>query len=231
MYYSRLPRTWNEFSEDNRLRSCIERDWERWFFREQLPHVDNSELRAILTIKSRTLDWQKFAEAIPMSQFLHGVMEDGDLLRLSCGQPVFSGCGISKEDTVRAALKRLLARDLIACFPGVRGSRTPANVYMPVSEARLADMLIANNCPILPQHVRTWHVGEHVKARQGGMWRLVRPEGDMFVAVEVLQGRVETWKEKFLVPPDLNRPTLAEWADFSKQTKLDRSRPALVSIK
>lgn len=231
MHYPRIPRTWNEFSEDDRVRSCIERNWERWFFREQLPHVDNSELRVILNIKSRTLDWQKFAEAIPMSHFLHGVRDEGELLRLSCGQPVSSGCGISKEDTVRAAIKRLLARDLITCFPGVRGSRTPANIYMPFSEARLANMLTETDRPILPHHVRNWRIGEHVKARKGGFWRIVRPDGDKIVAAEVLEGRVETWREQTFISPDLTRPTLAEWADFSKQPKQGRSRPSLVAVK
>ena len=230
MKYQPIPQSWNDFSTLSRFRSDVERAWERWFYREQLPLVTDSELRVITFIKSRTLDWQKFAEVIPMSVFLNGLREDdGGYMLDREGERLCSGCGIRKEDTVRDALKRLRARGLITCFPGVRGSRYPANTYMALGEIQLADMLIQAGCGILPRHLEQWWRGEHVRAREGGMWRIADVGGENLVVEEVLSGLEPTGRCREFLPAELFRPSLDDWLSFSVGSNPDRSRPRLAA--
>lgn len=214
-YLGRDSELWNEFaSSSNAARSWVERQCERWMLRTALPELSSSQLRVWLFIKSRTLDWQKFAEAIPMSHFLDGMRgSDGELLCGSDGEPFTSGCGIAKEDTVRTAVKALERAGAITVFPGRRGSATPANVYMPLSRRHLAFYLIEGGSGVLPK-CAPFTVGEHVR-RINTVWQVVATENDLLHIREVLSGGILSHREATDRQELVERLTPEEWKAFS----------------
>lgn len=162
-YLGRRAETWNTLAKDANSRRGVERAIYRLLFRNWLPDLSGTQLKVFSYIMSRTLDWQKYAEAIPMSHFIHGLRDaDGHEFRLDDGGFASRGTGISKEDTVRRAINELKDLDLVTVFPGKRGSMTPANVYMPLSENRLAGFALNAGLGILPNHFDIYWIDEHV---------------------------------------------------------------------
>lgn len=123
----------NAFAQgDPYIRSWVEREWNRTFERALLPELSPSALKCLLAIKSRTLGWMKYAEAIPISHFVNGMVDRFGCARLDeGGRPLFAGSGIAKEDTVRSALKTLDQAGLITKMVGSADPGTGANIYMP----------------------------------------------------------------------------------------------------
>ena len=153
---------WNEVARLDKPRSEIERNWERYCWRTLLPSLDRTELVVFGFIKSRTLDWQKYAEAIPMTVFRNGIRDVYDEPRLDpSGLPYCSGTGLSKEDTVRAAVQRLEQRQLITVIHGRSGCVPACNIYMPFSRGKLAEMLVDAD-GILPDCFPHLVIGEAV---------------------------------------------------------------------
>lgn len=216
----KVPNSWNEFAADKSLRSEIERGWERHIYRALLPSLEGSELKVLIFIKSRTLDWQKFAEAIPMSHFLSGVTDpDGSLLLDGEGRPYSAGTGIRKEDTVRAAIKSLEARKLITVFRAKRGSVNAANVYIPYEESKLAHELLSLGSRILPRYARGLYAREAVVAREG-FWQLIRSKGELIEACRLQPGGHPTEDVSALDASELRRPLRSEWESFRVERRL-----------
>lgn len=215
------PDAWNKFAAaHNDVRSEIERAWERRIFRSVFPSLDNSELRVLLFIKSRTLDWQKYAEAIPMSHFLHGLTDhQGGLLMDDDQQPHCAGCGIRKEDTVRAALKGLAAKRLVHVFRARRGKVNAPNVYMPLAEGSLARQVLGLGVPVLPAHVAGWFEREGVAAREG-YWTIVGGREQELDCIPVMQGGRTAQKVVTIHASELRRPTWSEWERASSSETL-----------
>lgn len=162
-YLGRQAESWNRLAQDNESRRGVERSIYRQLHRNWLPDLSGNQVKVYLFILGRTLDWQKYAEAIPMSHFLNGLVEaDGNLLRSDNGAPASRGTGIMKEDTVRAAIRVLKDLRLITVFPGRQGSITPANVFMPLSETMLAGYVLNAGLGVLPDHMDFYWVDEHV---------------------------------------------------------------------
>lgn len=127
-----------------------------------LSETDASELRVLTAIVARTLKYKKFAEAISGDVFIHGLTGAfcGDGLSLDeSGKPHFTGCGISKDETVYSAVKRLEEKGLITVFRPVK--KRFSNVYMPFSEDWLAERCVKHGCQI-PTHYERWMIGERV---------------------------------------------------------------------
>lgn len=207
------PDAWNRFAADhNDVRSEIERAWERRIFRSVFPTLENSELRVLLFIKSRTLDWQKYAEAIPMGHFLHGLRDhDGELLTVD-DQALCAGAGIRKEDTVRAALKGLAAKGLVHVFRSRRGSVNAPNVYMPLAERNLAQQVLGLGVPVLPAAVSRWFQGEGIVAREE-CWVIVGGRGQEIDCVRI--GDRVNQNVVTIHSSELRRPTWLEWDRLS----------------
>ncbi|WP_341631183.1 hypothetical protein [Sphingomonas agri] len=216
-YIGQEPEIWNEFASSlNPVRSEVERRWERTIFRQLLPRLRSSELRVWLFIKSRTLDWQKFAEAISMDHFLEGMRDErGELKCTPDGEPITSGCGIKKEDTVRTAMNSLRRKGAIEVFPGKRGSATPANVYMPLSRTRLSKWLVEAGSGVLPT-CAPFVSGEHVR-RLDAVWRITAVEEGVLRLRKVLSCDFVTHEEIVASPEEVERLTPEEWKSFSRR--------------
>ncbi len=169
----RHPDQWNTFAKHiPEVRSKIERDVNRLLVRDLMGHLDASEYRVLHFIIGRTLGWQKFAEAVPMSHFLNGMRDaDGDLAVDEQGKPYCRGVGLRKDETIRAAVRRLETRRFITVFDGKPGTLQPANVYMPFHARYLSEALIAAGSGVLPWCAPVT-VGEHIFARDA-IWQVI----------------------------------------------------------
>lgn len=211
--------SWNHFADDADIRRYAERESWRRIEREYLPCLRPIDVVNIVFIRSRTFGWQKYAEAIPMHHFIHGVRDEaGDLLIDQSGQPVSSGTGIAKEDTVRSSLKRLVDLGLIEMIAGQRRSITPANIYMPASQTLLAQLVLQAGSGILPPRASRWHVGEHVRLRgQPGIWQIVGGEGHQIDVLRRDVVRSSETQRTTAFSPDIERMTRSDWREFSRQ--------------
>ena len=98
-----------------------------------------AEFKVLAAISGRTLRFRKFAEAISVAQFRCGLRDcDGDLLQDEHG-PYFTGCNISKDETVSRAIDGLSEKRLITRWSPARLG-WPA-VYMPFSEDWIAGQM------------------------------------------------------------------------------------------
>ncbi len=215
------PDEWNEVAVLDTSRSHIEREWERNFWRSQLPTLDPTEVRVLGFIKSRTLDWQKYAESIPMGHFRFGLTDtDGSLALGKDGRPLCAGTGIKKEDTIRECFQRLQAKGLITIFPGRSGTVTPANVYMPFSRQDLARQLVATG-GVLPQSYEEVLIGEHHVA-SGCIWRVEHHHHGALLVRELRPTGI-TGRPMQLAFSDFRRPSVEEWIHLRpKEEKKDR---------
>lgn len=162
-FLGRRAEAWNTLARDDETRRGVERAIYRLLYRNWLPELTGTQLKVFAFIISRTLDWQKYAEAIPMSHFLDGLLDaDCREFRLEDGSFASRGTGIAKEDTVRRAIGDLKAMHLITVFPGKRGTVTPANIYMPLSELKLAGFALNAGLGVLPDHLDFIWIDEHV---------------------------------------------------------------------
>jgi len=154
---------WNKIAEYAEARRHTENAIYRYLHRAWMPELSGIQYKVYSFVISRTLGWQKYAEAIPMRHFIDGLCEaDGSLHRGDEGFPACAGTGIRKEDTVRSALEHLRTNKFITIFPGKRGTVTPANVFLPLSEVSLARLAVSGGAPTLPEHLPMFFVGEHV---------------------------------------------------------------------
>lgn len=210
-YLGRRAENWNKLAQDADSRRGVERTINRLLHRNWLPDISGNQFKVYSFILARTLSWQKYAEAIPMSHFLHGLIEaDGNSYRLDDGTFACRGTGISKEDTVRSAISQLKALDLITVFPGQRGTVTPANVYMPLSELSLAGFALNAGLGVLPDHLDFYWVDEHVWWKRRAC-RVVGYSGDELCLREVGEG-LETSGPLFCAATgDVRRMNLEEW--------------------
>lgn len=213
-YLGRRAENWNKLAQDCESRRGVERTIYRLLHRNWLSQISGNQLKVYLFILSRTLDWQKYAEAIPMSHFLNGLVEaDGSLLRLEGGAPVSCGTGIMKEDTVRAAISLLKELGLITVFPGKRGTVTPANVYMPLSEMTLAGFALNAGLGVLPDHMDYIWVDEHVRW-SNKPWRVVGYAGDQLCLREA--GASSDTPVSTASPAWVRRLSLSDWQSLKK---------------
>lgn len=213
-YLGRRAENCNKLAQDCDSRRGVERNVYRSLHRNWLSELSGSQLKVYLFILSRTLDWQKYAEAIPMAHFLNGLVEaDGSLLRLECGAPVSRGTGIMKEDTVRTAIGFLRTLELITVFPGKRGTVTPANVYMPLSERMLAGFALNAGLGVLPDHMDFIWVDEHVWW-SNKPWRVVGYAGDQLCLREA--GASNDTPVLAASPAWVRRLSLSDWQSLKK---------------
>ncbi len=183
--------------------------------------MSSNQFRVYSFIISRTLGWQKYAEAIPMQVFLHGIREaDGSLFKDEYGQFVASGTGIKKEDTIREAIGFLRQGGYITVFPGKRGTVTPANVYMPMNEADLARLVLQEGVGVLPEHLTRYFKGEHVNYNQKPH-RVVAVENGAISIREVNSyGDFKESGEIAVSICEIERIKLDDWMDFKKRERL-----------
>lgn len=208
---------WNMFAQHlPEARSKIEREMNRRLVRDYIGHLDGTEFRILCFIIGRTLGWQKFAEAIPMSHFRRGLVEpDGALSLGEEGRPYCSGVGLRKEETIRSAVQRLEHRGLITTFPGRPGTIQPANVYLPFSVQTIAQSLIDAGSGVLPKCAPVT-IGEHVFGRNA-VWSVcdVSKGQDRVGLVCVSSGDNEA---KLLPAVEFSRIPLDVWRDFRGDT-------------
>ena len=118
---------------------------------ELMGQVTASELRVLVAIDARTLRFKKFAEAISLNEFCHGMRDEhGELRRDGSDRPYFAGCNISKSDTVSSAIQGLEAKGFVTRWP--RPRTTYSTVYMPFSEDWLALTLAAEGGAVAPSY-------------------------------------------------------------------------------
>lgn len=204
---------------DAYVRSCVEREWNRKLERTLLPSLSPSALRCLLSIKSRTLGWMKYAEAISMPHFIHGLADGaGDLLLDEDDRPFFAGSGIAKEDSVRAAIKSLEHSGLITKMTGIRNPGTGTNIYMPFSEEWLADTMIDAGAGALPKGFGSqfWVSGEHVQTIDGRFWQIVDAKDAAVTVVAVVSPEARRGPEVKLHWLEIGRPEFHEWMAFKK---------------
>lgn len=163
-YLGYQPSQWNKLAQHDESRRFVERAINRHLTRIWMPELSPVQFKVYSFIIARTLGWQKYAEAIPMSHFLGGMREaDGFLYRMEDGEPACAGTGIKKDDTVREAIRYLRKRGMVSVFLGKPGTVTTANVYLPLSERNLAILAIKGGIGVLPEHLEGFYLGEHVK--------------------------------------------------------------------
>ena len=210
----------NAFAQgDAYVRSWVEREWNRTLERALLPTLSPSSLKCLLSIKSRTLGWMKYAEAISMPHFIHGIVGGAvDLRRDDGDRPYFAGSGIAKEDTVRAAIKDLEEAGLITKMPGLRNPGSGANIFMPFSQEWLADTMIEAGAGALPKGLggRFWVLGEHVQTLDGRFWQIVDAKDDIVTVVAVVGPELRVGRDQKLHWLEIGRPEFHEWLDFKK---------------
>lgn len=214
------PDEWNELAAFGTARSFVERELDRWVTRTLLPDLTFTELRAFCFVKSRTLGWQKFAEAIPMKHFIHGLRDnDGHLLRDVHGTILSAGAGIGKEDTVKLALDGLAKKGLLTAYRAPTGSRL-ANVYMAVSARRLGEMFIAGGAGILPRHHPHTVPGEHVIYDQR-LWQVLSVEEGRANLQQIREGRRAIGPMITISILETFRPSPDQWETLRKCKILD----------
>lgn len=219
-FLGRRAEAWNVLAQDADSRRGVERTIYRLLYRNWLPDLTGTQLKVFVFVMSRTLDWQKYAEAIPMSHFLGGLLDaDGQEYRLDDGSFAARGTGISKEDTVRSAIAQLKMLDLITVFPGKKGSVTPANVYMPLSESRLAGFALNAGLGVLPDHLDHCWVDEHVWSGKKAC-RVVGYAGNELCLRAVQADCRDEQRSVFLSPQRfVRRMTLDEWQSVRKDRR------------
>jgi hypothetical protein len=191
-----------------------------------MPSLSGNQFKVYSFILSRTLGWQKYAEAIPMSHFLHGLQEaDGSNFQLEDGSPASRGTGICKEDTVRAALSALEGLQLITVFPGRRGTMTPANVFMPLSENMLAGFLLNAGMGVLPDHLPSIWLDEHVWCRRVP-WRVIGYKDEGLILREVVDQGKDLKSEIVAKPGEVRRLDFSEWRQITKRSPRVGARSA-----
>lgn len=211
-----IPDTWNDYAQRNEVRSHVEREWNRQLERALLPCLDATSLKCLVLIKGRTLGWQKYAEAIPMQHFLCGILDEEGEVRLGTDmRPYCSGTGIAKEDTVRAALKRLDQGGLITRIRGIRGYGTPVNVFMPFSQQWLSRKILEAGGGILPAHVPGHFHGEHVRTRDGRVWEIVGGRDHFIEIEEVTSPGRRSGESRSVVSPEISRLSYSDWQKFT----------------
>lgn len=211
-----IPDAWNERAQCKELRSNVEREWNRHLERSMIPVIDGTCLKCLILIKGRTLGWQKFAEAIPMHHFLNGILDEDGEVRIGIdGLPYCSGTGIAKEDTIRAALKRLELAGLITRLPGVRGFGTPVNVFLPCSQRWLAESVLAAGGGVLPGCVPGLFRGEHVATKDEKIWEVVGGRDHFIDIARVSAPGQYVGEKRTVVSPDVRRLSLADWREFA----------------
>lgn len=205
---------WNKIADHSESRRFVEAYIHRRLFRAWLPGLSGNQLKIYLFIISRTLGWQKYAEAIPMRHFLSGIQEaDGSLYKDEEGVPASSGTGICKEDTVRDAVSFLRSKRFITVFPGKRGTVTAANVYLPLAEDLLAAVALKGGCGVLPEHIMLYVPGEHVW-HEGDIWQITSVEIDAVGIRPVNRWGDMTGKTVFVPDHIVERVRLDEWKTF-----------------
>ena len=206
---------WNEFAQIKEVRSYIERTSRRRVERHLLPCLKNSQLRALLFIGSRTVGWQKFAEAIPKTHFQRGLVDDGKSALLDeDGGPLCTGAGLSKEETIRSACNSLENQGIITIFPGRPGTLQPAHVFMPFGEATLAHLLIEAGSKVLPRCAPIVVPGEHLIAREA-VWQVLEVRGSRLSCVE-MERKNQEGEQAELDVSECRRMSLASWEQFEK---------------
>lgn len=151
-----------------------------------------------------------------MSHFLRGLVEaDGEPFRLEDGAPACRGTGIAKEDTIRSIIEKLKAIEFVTVFKGTRGTITPANVYMPLSERWLAGYTLNAGLGVLPDHIDDYWIDEHV------WWQNVPCRVVGYAGHGVRLREIKRWDEMVgpIVPAPvcgLRRMTLSEWSAMKK---------------
>ncbi|MAH14838.1 MAG: hypothetical protein CMN65_03660 [Sphingomonadaceae bacterium] len=206
---------WNEFADTKEVRSHVERTYRRQVERDLLPRLKNSQLRALLFIGSRTVGWQKFAEAIPKTHFQRGLVdEEKSALLDERGVTLCAGAGLSKEETIRSACNSLARQGIITIFPGRPGTLQPAHVFMPFSEASLARLLIEAGSKVLPRCAPIVVPGEHLFARDA-VWRVLDVRDSRLSCVEMERKNQEGERAELDVS-ECRRMSLASWEQFEK---------------
>lgn len=216
---------WNRYAGSlPDARSKIERELNRLVARDLIGQLDGTELRVLVFVIGRTLGWQKFAEAIPMSHFLKGIRDPDGLLEVGeDDQPYCRGVGICKEETVRSAVRRLASRGLLTIYWGRPGSSQPANVYMPFHEIYLARALIDAHVGVLPGCAPATR-GEHVIAREA-VWQITQIDVGANTAGCVRLGGRGSVQEYHDIPmPECTRISLEDWkaSDHDMRLLADR---------
>lgn len=152
-----------------------------------MSELDASELRVLLAIQARTLRFNKFAEAISMSQFCLGLRdEDGDLILDDGELPYFAGCNIAKTETASHALSRLEAMGQITRWRlGPRSSP----VYMPFAENWLVSEMLRLGGPIA-QDYEFVVLNEYYSLPDGRFFRVIEIERDRRVVLEPVSARL-----------------------------------------
>ena len=205
---------WNRIADHSESRRFVEAYIHRRLFRAWLPGLSGNQLKVYLFVISRTLSWQKYAEAIPIRHFISGIQEpDGSLYKDDEGVPACSGTGICKEDTVRDALSFLRTKGFISVFPGKRGTVTAANVYLPLAENLLAAVALRGGCGVLPEHMSMHIAGEHVWY-EGDVWRITSVEIDALGIRPVSRWGDMTGKTVYVADDSVERVRLDEWKAF-----------------
>jgi hypothetical protein len=213
----RKPDQWNEVASIDKKRSLVERETTRRLAREVAPTLSPSELRAYLYIIGRTFGWQKYAEAIPMSHFLNGLVDHaGGPLTDQYDRIVSAGSGIKTEDSVRKAVASLRDQYLITVFPGKSGTAAPANVYMPLHWSTLGKLLVDEEGGILPACYPGFLPGEFV-VLEDRAWQVTDVNGThLRVAPATDRRRVNTAKSVIVNCDEPRRMTVREWWVFGK---------------
>jgi hypothetical protein len=140
--------------------------------------LDHSELRVLIGIQARTLRFNKFAEAITLTEFTTGLRDvGGDLILDGDDHPYFAGCNIAKTETVSKALTRLEERELITRW---RVRHRLAPVYMPFSEEWLASKLVDAESAIAPDYEHILE-NEYFSLGDRGRFRALETSGDRIV--------------------------------------------------
>lgn len=209
---------WNALSDHDNSRRHVERTIYRLLHRDWMPLLTGNQYKVFSFILGRTLGWQKYAEAIPMSHFLHGMTEaDGTPFQLENGQYACLGTGIKKEDTVREAISVLRENHYITVFSGKRGTVTPANVYMPMAEHDLAITVLEGEAKILPEHLPLFYPGEHVLFDRQ-VHRIIDAGRDTVRILEVSRyGDPVTDRSVIVSNNDITRMRPDEWKKFTKR--------------
>lgn len=211
----RIGDDWNRHATRDRIRSFVEREWNRQLERALLPSLFGSKLSTLLFIKARTLGWQKFAEVIPMHHFISGMLDEDGEVRLGQDlRPLCSGSGIKKEDTVRAAWKGLEQAGLITKLPGPGGIGVSVNVFMPCSQDWLARKMLEAGAGVVPAHLSTYFAGEHIQAPDGAPWEVQKVEPGQLTVTEITAVGQYVGRPRLISPSVAPRIPLNVWLDF-----------------